>query len=165
MSNFFYHLCWLEMRFQHHFLSKVTLWDKDRPLKSGEHLTALTSRAVILPMISEIAVLSKVPMALQYIFTGRTSCHTIPSLFSWCSTCQESTAADPKRDGCPLHSAHSHSAHGYGERDIIGRGGKVIKRTSFLKMSPQWYPCQVKRRLIPGMGKPLQDKPDARRNG
>lgn len=82
---------------------------------------ALTSRAVILPMISEIAVLSKVPMALQYMFTGRTSCQTIPSLFSWCSTCQENTAADMKLTIANSYSAHSHSSHGYGERGIIGR--------------------------------------------
>lgn len=72
---------------------------------------ALTSRAVILPMISEIAVLSKVPIALQYIFTGRTSCHTTPSLLSWCSTCQENTAADVKGRLLPTLILHIHIYH------------------------------------------------------
>lgn len=54
------------------------------PMPGVSH--AVTSRAAILVTISESAVFNKVPIALQYTFTGRTSCQTFPSLFNWCNT-------------------------------------------------------------------------------
>lgn len=88
---------------------RITPWQ-------GIYLMVLTSSVVILLMISEIAVLSKVPIALQYIFTGKTSCHTTPSLFSWCSTYQKNTATDVKETVPSFPDLYFPSGMGIGEQ-------------------------------------------------
>lgn len=72
-----------------------------------------TSRAAILVTISARAVFSRAPMALQYTFTGSTSCHTVPSLLSWCSTCKGTAECDTRQN--PGKGTREPGEHKWGE--------------------------------------------------